>query len=70
MYSLLDLAGFYSGDFLSIWFVSIPSTHINIHLLFIISMIHLSIFLQLNVIGQGLGFAGSGFYAYCKIKGK
>ncbi|KMZ68662.1 UDP-sugar transporter-like protein [Zostera marina] len=25
---------------------------------------------MLNVIGQGLGFAGSGFYAYCKIKGK
>jgi solute carrier family 35 protein len=25
---------------------------------------------QLNVIGQGLGFFGSGMYAYCKIKGK
>jgi solute carrier family 35 protein len=24
----------------------------------------------LNVIGQGLGFFGSGMYAYCKIKGK
>ncbi|XP_037447406.1 UDP-N-acetylglucosamine transporter UGNT1-like isoform X2 [Triticum dicoccoides] len=24
----------------------------------------------LNVIGQGLGFVGSGMYAYCKIKGK
>ncbi|EES05418.1 hypothetical protein BDA96_04G228200 [Sorghum bicolor] len=24
----------------------------------------------LNVIGQGLGFLGSGLYAYCKIKGK
>ncbi|XP_072997988.1 UDP-N-acetylglucosamine transporter UGNT1-like [Typha latifolia] len=24
----------------------------------------------LNVIGQGLGFVGSGFYAYCKLKGK
>ncbi|XP_042445775.1 UDP-N-acetylglucosamine transporter UGNT1-like isoform X1 [Zingiber officinale] len=24
----------------------------------------------LNVIGQALGFVGSGFYAYCKIKGK
>ncbi|ERN17971.1 hypothetical protein AMTR_s00046p00091860 [Amborella trichopoda] len=24
----------------------------------------------LNVIGQALGFLGSGFYAYCKIKGK
>ncbi|GJM85521.1 hypothetical protein PR202_ga01978 [Eleusine coracana subsp. coracana] len=24
----------------------------------------------LNVIGQGLGFLGSGFYAYCKIRGK
>lgn len=24
----------------------------------------------LNVVGQGLGFVGSGLYAYCKIKGK
>jgi hypothetical protein len=26
--------------------------------------------LQLNVLGQLLGFVGSGLYAYCKLKGK
>uniref|UniRef100_A0A5K1CE07 Uncharacterized protein n=1 Tax=Nymphaea colorata TaxID=210225 RepID=A0A5K1CE07_9MAGN len=24
----------------------------------------------MNVLGQSLGFVGSGFYAYCKLKGK
>ncbi|KAK1307644.1 hypothetical protein QJS10_CPA09g01890 [Acorus calamus] len=26
--------------------------------------------LKMNVMGQGLGFVGSGLYAYCKLKGK